>query len=223
MAYLNSSEQTLRPNNMNNNSIVKAFIVGSVVVLAIGGAWYTYRYYANGKESKAQKVLVDCLAQFDKAEQDKNADWGSLQAIASVAYGQQKNTNAAPYLLALEAEALVHLDKKEEAVDRLDKAIAGLSSNSPFYYVYKTKRALIKMDGDQTLVEQGLHELQELAQDTKNKNNDQAQFYLGLYYWSRNDLDQARQAWQPLASMNLEGEGASVWAIRAQEKLQLLV
>ena len=205
-----------------NGGTVRTILLGSGLVLVAGVAWYGYRWHSIGKEETAQKVLVDCLAQFDKAEQDKNADWASLQAIASVAYSQQKNTNAAPYLLALEAEALIHLDKKAEAIERMDKAINALSSSSPFYAIYKIKRALMKLDGDQQLVQLGITELQELAQDTKNKNNDEAQFYLGLYYLSRNDLEQAKQAWQPLLDFPQEGDGSSPWAMRAQEKMKLL-
>ena len=67
---------------------------------------------------------------------------------------------------------------------------------------------------------EGLEELRQLATDTTNKNNDSAQYYLGLYYWAHNDLTTAINTWKELvASQAHERLAASPWASLAKEKL----
>lgn len=224
MAYSSSSNQTGKKNmNFKSDSFVQLAIMAVILVAVAGASWYGYTNYSAGKAAEAQKVLMDCLAQFDKAEQDKNTNWTTMQEVVSVAYDAQKNSKAAPYLLALESDAFTHLNKKEEALDRMEKAVSSLSTGSPLYYLYKTKYALMKMDGDQKSIESGIALLKELANDASNKENDQACFYLGLYYWSQDNLDAAKQAWEPLMKLAHEGEGSSPWAVRAQEKMKLLI
>ena len=79
--------------------------------------------------------------------------------------------------------------KIADACAIFESVIAALPKDSPVLPLYKTKRALMKLDMPEAAKQaEGLEELRQLAADKTNKNSDVAQYYLGLYYWARNDL-----------------------------------
>jgi hypothetical protein len=111
--------------------------------------------------------------------------------------------------------------KGAQAIEAIGTVVASLPKESPVMPLYKTKLALMKIDmQDDALRAQGVDELRKLALDKDNKNNDVAQYYLGLYHWTRNELTEALDIWKNLvASQASEKLAASPWASLAQEKL----
>ena len=199
------------------------YAIAVVAILAAGGAYYGFSYLRSNKQEQAQRALFGCIEQYEKMAQDKNPDWDSFNKLVTSALAQQDNSNAAPYLLALQSDVDFAKSNKDESLALLGKAIDAMPSSSSLYYLYKTKYALMQMDSMQPdVTQQGLALLKSLAADAGNKNSDQAMYYVGFYYWSLNDMLQAQNAWQPLLEMPFEGDGGSPWAKRAQEKMKLV-
>ena len=61
-----------------------------------------------------------------------------------------------------------------------------------------------------------------LAQDKNNKNRDMAQFYLGLYYFSADNLADAKKVWLELVEQSTDTKNSSPWAQEAEQKLASL-
>ena len=78
------------------------------------------------------------------------------------------------------------------------------------------KRALMRMDG-QEASDVGLQELDGLAHDKKNIFRDSALYYLGLFYWSRDEQEKARMIWRELIDeFPAQGPEGSSWTTQAQ-------
>lgn len=222
------------PTNTNSNSWYKKTVLMAasaqnirylltIAAIAATGVllWYGYNWHFLKKQADAQYALMGCLQQFDRMEKEKNPDWSVLQKVCTKTFDEHARSNAAPYLLALEADILIRQNKKEEALDKMNKAVGALSTSSPVYYLYKTKTALMKLDNE-SFKEEGLKELESLANDIHNKNRDEALYYLGLYYWTAQESKKAQEIWKPLMDMAYEGDGGSVFAARVQEKMKLI-
>lgn len=197
-------------------------VAGAAAVIIIGGGGGFYWYHQNSiqKEQEAHTILVDCLAQAEEAAQGK-AQWADVVAMCQAGYEKFANTKVAPYILAVQIDALLGQEKQQEAFEKLGLMLNAIGSSSPLYPLYKLKHALLSID----LPEQqsaGLHELEALAADTKNIYNDAAQFYLGLYYRTHDQQGKALEVWQSLVARNehvIDNLQRSSWASLAEEKL----
>lgn len=193
-------------------------VLGALVL--VGSVW-GYRYYTGKKETDAQIAFAESIQLYHEAMQGKADAWPHVQASCTVAYDRYKKTSMAPYFLVIKADALVQQGKVADACQVLESAIVALPKDSPVVPMYKTKMALIKLDmPKETVQAEGLEQLRQLAYDKTNKNNDVAQYYLGLYYWVRNDLATALNIWKDLVVSQAEDRLAvSPWTSLAQEKL----
>lgn len=215
-----------------NNIYYKIAAVCCVCIAVAGGSYVLYRWYRGSREANAHKSLNDCLVIYKDAldqqtqarsDQQKNQNknlWEEAEIAMRLGYEQNKDSRLAPFFLALQADALLALGHKAQALEVLSRALAELSSSSPYYGLYRTKRALMYMD-DEATREQGLAELEQLKHDKKNKFKDMTLFYLGSYFWSINDNAQARGAWQQLIDEfgSLKDAAASPWVEQARTML----
>lgn len=209
---------------INDNSTYLAGVLG---VIALGiGIWYGYRYLTIQKEEAAQSVLADCFAEYENAAQ-KKGQWADVARMCKIGYEKYSSTKVAPYILAVEIDALLMEQKHDEALAKLDQMLARIGTSSPLYYLYKTKHALLKIDmPDVPLQQSGFKDLEQLAFDTKNIYNDEAQFYLGLYYRMQDQNQKAQEIWTTLAKRNenlTDKQAQSPWAVLAQEKINGLI
>lgn len=198
---------------------IGSFVVcASFVLLGIFG----YRLYKTNKEEKAQEVFSACMHEYDKAERDEKL-WPNAELVFRLGFEQNNATSMAPYFLAFQAEALLHMDKFEQACACMEKAVSLVTYATPIYYLYATKYALMMMDDAETsTIQKGLDMLDRLAQDTKNTTRDMALYYLGLYHWEKDEREQATKAWDLLAQLTTK-EPASPWAKLALEKSEHIV
>ncbi|HEX4068828.1 MAG TPA: hypothetical protein VHX42_01895, partial [Candidatus Babeliales bacterium] len=115
-------------------------------------------------------------------------------------------------------------DKKDEALLVLDKMIADMPG-SPVIALYEMERSLLQLDVDDAkLNEIGLETLQKLAQDKDNMYRDSAQYYLGRYYWSNNQIADARAIWQQLVDEQRDEKmSPSPWVQQVQQQLALTI
>lgn len=195
---------------------------GLAVLAVASGGWYTYRYFDLQKEEAAHTILVDCLAQYEEAAQGRSG-WSNVIAMCQAGYDKYRSTKVAPYIVAIQVDALLADQKQHEALEKLDVMLAHLSASSPLYNLYAMKHALLRLDmNDGALKEKGLADLERLACDNANIYNDAAQFYLGLYYREQGQSTKAADTWKKLIALNdalTDDQGKSPWATLAQEKI----
>jgi len=193
-------------------------VAGALVLVA--GVW-GYRSYTHKKESAAQVAFAENITLYREAMQGKADIWPQVEQKSSADYEHYKHSSVAPYFLMIKADSLARQEKGAQAVEVIDTVVASLPKEAPVVSLYKTKQALMKIDmQDEASRAQGLDELRKLASDKDNKNSDVAQYYLGLYYWARNEMTEALDVWKNLvASQATEKLAASPWAGLAKEKL----
>jgi predicted negative regulator of RcsB-dependent stress response len=193
-------------------------VCGALII--VGGVW-GYKYYNNKREAGAQIAFAENVQIYHEALQGKADVWPHVEMKCGSDYERYKSSSLAPYFLIIKADALAHQAKIVEACKILDTAIALLPKDSPVLALYKTKRALMKIDmPDNAKQTEGLEELRQLGADKTNLNNDVAQYYLGLYYWSHDDLTKSLEVWKELVtSQAAEKLASSPWASLAREKL----
>lgn len=196
--------------------------VGLGLIVASVGGFYTYRYFDLQKEEAAHTILVDCLAQYEEAAQGRSS-WSNVISMCQAGYDKYGSTKVAPYIVAIQVDALLADQKQQEALEKLDVMLTHLSASSPLYNLYAMKHALLRLDmNDAALKEKGLADLEKLAFDNANLYNDAAQFYLGLYYREQGEQSKAADTWKKLIALNdtiSDDQGKSPWAALAQEKI----
>ena len=212
------SLNTINETVQKNTSAI-SIALGLAALIIVG--WYGYRYYRIQKEQSASTILADCLNEYEQATQGKG-QLADVARMCEAGYQKFSNTKTAAYLLAIEIDSLLGMQKKEEALQKLDFMITHIGSGSPLYTLYKTKQALLKLDMG---TDAALADLEQLAHNSKNSNNDIAQYYLGLYYYNHDQLEKARAEWAPLALHEkvTENQARSPWVQLAQEKMNGLL
>ncbi len=216
MATVHKSHDLKNETLVSNIPYIRWIALACLGLVVLGGVYFGYSWYVTKREQAAQKIFSECMHEYMEAYSGQTA-WVNVQELSKLGYEQHASSSMAPYFLALQADALVQENKKQEAVAVLDTMLAHMSSTSPVYGVYQLKRALLMLDTDDAL---GLEQLKKLAQNSSNKNRDAALYYLGLYHWSKDSFDQARESWQELVDLMHNQEANSPWAVLAQKKLQ---
>lgn len=201
-----------------NNLLYVAVGFGALVILA--GGFYWYRHASIQKEQAAFTILADCLSHYEQAAQGK-AQWADVATMSHAGYEKFSSTQIAPYILAIEVDALLAQEKHTEAVEKLDLMVLKMDTRSPLYSVYKLKQVLVKLDIPE-LQEAAVKDLQQLAAARDNNFTDAAQYYLGLYYQNAGDQQKALEVWKPLVAINdtvTDAIARSPWATMAQSKI----
>lgn len=213
-SLINSVQASIKKHS--KESLIALALLG--VCLAGGYGYWVYRVQ---QEEAAQMALSTCLDELKNAFHDET-QWPTVNLASVTGYRQHSNSSLAPYFLAIEAQSLIAEGKLSEAISTMDRILSMLSKNSPFYYLYALEAAALKLDGnDETIKNVGLRDLEALAMNTKNKNRDQALFYLATYYENQGNSERQKEILHNLVvSFPEGGVAASPWAALAQEKLQ---
>jgi hypothetical protein len=173
------------------------FIAGGCL-LVVGLSIYFYSAYRITNQERAQLAFAQSIQEMKHSEKNPEL-WPNVSLAAKTAYRSHSDSAFAPYFLALESQAAARQSDNKEALAYAEQTIAHMSSSSPFYYLYKIRLALIKLDSDDVAIQtQGYNELKELAYDKNNPAADEALYYLGAYYKANNDETHVREAWQTL-------------------------
>lgn len=203
------------------------FVVAVLLVGAMGmGVMKLYRSQAITKEQQAQVAFSHALDEYhhlvySTAGQD-DSRWEDITTSFRAIVERFPNTVYGNFAQVYVADIALHKGSLEESVTLLEEWISKNSQSNPLYYLYKTRLALVYCDINKT--EQGIALLQELVNSDKNKQKDMAQFFLGYYYWSVDNIAQAQEVWQPLIDSNKlqSPEGLSPWASIAESKLRYI-
>jgi hypothetical protein len=195
--------------------------VGVLILIVLVSLFFARRFFVSYREQNAQKALALCLTDIMSAQRATQPDWGMVEAQCAHAASDNSSSNLKPYFMALQAEALIKAGNTTQALVIMDTVIASMSTHDPLMPLFALKRALMQLDASQQEVqERGLVHLQNLAADTSNVCADAAQFYVGYYYWTRDQLDKAQEAWQKLEAQQYTQPGMrSPWADLARSKM----
>lgn len=199
----------------------RSFFIGlAAAILCIGG-FYGYRMYRNSVQESAAKILNSCFQSYQNAKAG-NGDWQAVSTLCQLGLKRYSNTSSGPFFLAFHVDALIAQGQMQEARQMAELMIKSLPSSSPLVGLFTAKLALIKLDSaDVTVAQQGLTELQSVAQNPKNAAADMARYYLGLYYASIGDITQARSYWQSTVDLGANDDRMmqSPWVYQAQAQL----
>jgi tetratricopeptide (TPR) repeat protein len=214
-------------------------------VLAIGGVIFLilavlgYQYYSNRSQMLAHKDFVEAVKYLDapivpseKAIVNENAmefptpeaKWKKIEEVFRTGYQNHRHSGIAPMFRAYQAEALLHLNKPEEALTELDAAVKSMPSDALKDF-YRLKLALLKIDMNRPeLQKEGFADLKKIAETSTNAANEAGLYYIGLYFWSQKDFAQTKNYWQQLmVKYGLkEGKDQSAFAELAKAKLRLI-
>jgi predicted negative regulator of RcsB-dependent stress response len=186
----------------------------------ITGLFFGYRWYVVYREREAQAVLADYIY---KAQTTPNASLAAMEQLFQEGAQKESSSHLEPYFLVFQANTLVKEGKLDEAIGIMEKAISHMSKDNVLLSLFEVKRALMQMDSTIAETQQaGLTKLTELAHNTANQYADMALYFLGHYYWSVNNLEEAKKIWQELIELqSKEQMGApSPWVQLAHMKLQ---
>ncbi len=160
-----------RKSDNNSSLYINVAVLLSGVVLGLL-VWFGYSFYTKRYEQAAYKELAESIEEYTKRF-DSVVDvkgWSDVEKAFEVAANKHSKSTLYPYFLAYQANALVHQDKLEEAVVVLDKMLSSVKKDHGLYGMYAKKRALIKLDiNDSSVQAQGRKELHELS---KEKNDE---------------------------------------------------
>ncbi len=197
-------------------------IMIAVGIIGLGVAsTFGYWMYRSHQEEAAQIAFVTCIEEFNNAQHNP-ASWPTVALAAVTGYRQHSGSSLAPYFLALEVQSLIGQGKLSEAINSLDRVVGMIPKSSPLYFTYAIQAARMKLDSDdESLKNNGLRDLEALATNVKNKNRDQASYYLAEYLASHGSVDRAQELFNQLVVAFPEGGlASSPWAVLAQEKLK---
>lgn len=190
-------------------SILVGFILGVIV----------YAFLSRGQyQEAAQQALAETLSEYDRAYTSPET-WVDIEFGGKTGYVQFSRSSLAPYFQILQVDALLYQQKLPEAIALMKEALASLSKESPLYYLYVLKYARMQIDSSDSVIQQaGQQLLQSLAFDQKNRQRDQALYYLAYFYESQKDEPKALETWQELASIK-QKDVISPWVSLAQDKV----
>lgn len=178
------------------------------VLVAGGFVWKQRQEKYNAAYVALTQAYDELLQAYENSEL-----WEDVELAGKSGAESFSSTELAPYFEAVEAEALIQRGQLDEAIAKINSTIHRLSSSNSLYYPFKIKYAQMKMSHENPeTVQEGLKLLQQLAEDSKNPQQDEALFYVGYYYWLNNDRAMALKYWQMLR--NLFGDAqtaASPW------------
>lgn len=185
---------------------------------------FAYKWWTVKREREAQYDFSVLMTEYETISHEKNPEWSELLKKFEKKYEKHSSSSLLPYYLNYKVQILLHQDKRDEALVLLDK-IVGEVRHSPLIFLYQMEQALLQLDSPEAEVKnKGLNVLIDLAHNSDNQYRDSAQFYLGRYYWTMNDIEGARNIWQQLVDEQRDEKLApSPWAYYVQDKLNTVI
>lgn len=217
----------------------KTFVFAGALSLALAsGGIVWYRWQATHKAQQAHKTLVETLKIFQspiqKASDQEKRDpskfysasekWAHIATVCADAYQQYSSTTLAPFFLTYQADALLNMQKHEEALPLLKKAYSRLK-NQALKDFLGVKIALVAMDcSSQATQQEGFLELKRLAENTNHTAHEYALYSLGLYFWDNKEFAQAKNYWQQMLVKYARSDARSggVYTEQVKSKLALI-
>lgn len=210
--------------SVNKNTIFSSL---AALLMIVGGAgWYQSNKQQKAYQTHTQLLELTALKsspiQTEEGEgfTSEKQKWERILAVAEEA------STYSPLFKASEAEALVNLDRLDEARIKMKEAVASLPT-SKLSDLYTVTLALMEIDVGNT--DDGLRRLSKIAENDASESQELALFRLGEYSWTQGNFDEARTQWEHLIFQHerstpnvIDKSEASHWVNEAQEKLALM-
>lgn len=200
----------------------KEILIGLCLLIGAAGALYAYKRHVLMRDRNAQVIFSECLTEYYKAMHDASDEsWADIEKTFQRGYERSSSSSLAPYFLIFKADSLARQHKLSEALTLMDTILKQLPKDNSLKDLFILKYALMQIDSQETTIQaQGLQELEKIAHDTHNILRDNALYYLGLYYWTHDNIENAKKLWHTLIDeFSSEERTPSVWAQLAQIKL----
>lgn len=204
--------------NMRHLSLIVGLIIFFISAACV------YMLWMHEQNKSAQKYFGLLIMEYHQAKQEKEFDWQTLLNKFTQGFEKHSSASLLPYYKDYAANILLIQNKKEEALALLDTIVSETQA-SPLSQLYTMERALVALDmNDEAIQKQGESALQALAKDNTNQFSDTALFYLGRYYWTHDNVVEARRVWQTLVDAQKDEKVApSPWAQQVKEYLSLVI
>jgi tetratricopeptide (TPR) repeat protein len=187
----------------------KRIVLSALCLVGIICGFIAYGYYRTWVQSSAQKSFAEALRYYDAPVGAKTIvtngtiefgsdeeKWKKVAEVFDAGYHKNSSANIAPFFKTYYADALAHLGKTDEAIAIMAKAVPSIASRELRDF-YTAKVALMKLDNPAMQAE-GLKTLTSIANDRSNTAHEVGLYYLGFYFWSIKNFEQARAYWQQL-------------------------
>lgn len=199
------------------------------VGVLLSSCFLGYRAYSLHRSQAAQRRFSTDMKQYISAvqEQPGHQNWQMIAGIFEEGAHEYENTSLAPFFLAYQAQALLKDNKLAEASKAMDRAVSLMSQDNPFYYTYSLTSILMGLDAAEAQnrpTDDLEKKLIDVAHTKNNKQRDEALFYLGRYYWYKNNMPQARATLEELISLQSTDKNAvSPWVNQAEMLIKQIV
>ncbi|MFA6263543.1 MAG: hypothetical protein WCW33_03920 [Candidatus Babeliales bacterium] len=187
----------------------KRLALGALCLVGFACCFIAYGYYSSWVQMSAQKTFAEALRYYDAPVGQKTVitngtiefgsdeeKWKKVAEMFDAGYHKNSRARIAPFFKTYYADALAHLGKTDEAIAIMAKAVPSIASQELRDF-YAAKLALMKLDNPATKAE-GLTALTSIANDRSNTAHEVGLYYVGLYFWSIKNFEQARAYWQQL-------------------------
>jgi tetratricopeptide (TPR) repeat protein len=206
-------------NMVADTRFIRAALAVLLASVVIAGGYGAYRWHISHREQKAQRSFAECLSALGGEPKDV-AEWKRIAELFKARYDRHASSNLAPFFLVYASDAEHAAGDAAAAESLMIRAVDLLPESSPVYYLLASKRALMKSDSsDAATREQGVRELQDLAQLPRNPYKDIPLYYRGLAAYQKGDFDGAKASWMRLIR---EYGNDSLWSEPARTRLALL-
>jgi hypothetical protein len=187
-----------------------------IVVLGYG-SYKAHQWYMINRETKAQKLFAQALTEYEHAFAEltngaKSVAWQDIALLFEEVTQKHYGTTYSFYAQTFQADIKARQGQFQEAIALLETLVATMSVDAPGYYFLNIKIALLQIDAQN--IQTGLDQLKVLVKK-ENPQADTAAFFLGLYYWTHDDVGKAQEVWKFFDATQAD----SPWAQIVQAKL----
>lgn len=213
----------------------KTFISGTILMVAVLVSFFFFRYYRYRIQVAAHQDFVKVLEMIKApvlasasktsdrmmfaSEQDK---WQAIEQECTKGYEQNSSSGLAPMFQIVRSDALLHLDKHDEAV-RIGQQALSMLKSPELKAFYGLKQVLMQLDSNhENSRHEGLEALKKMAFDRHNLAHDQALYHLGLYFWINKQFEEARGHWQQFVMTYGNEQALAPLVEEVKEKLKLI-
>jgi len=189
----------------------KQAVMTAVGLVVLGlAAFFGYRSYSYRIQVSAHKSFMQSLKTYNAPVKKSMSEptnkslsfaterekWEAVEGKFKQGYEAHSRSGIASMFLAYQSEALVNLDKFEESLVVLKRALELMVSPQVKAY-YELKLSLMQLDSkNEQDVKAGLDRLEKISFEYKHLAHDQSLYYLGFYYWMNNNFNKAKSYWQ---------------------------
>ncbi len=197
---------------------IKGCVLAGVVSISGIGAFFGYQWRETQNRRMMQMAFFDCSQAADKSTAGDIASIEYAKRLIDDAIAQYGTSSYGSFFHLLNADLHLKQDDHAGAVSAVKQARQEIAQTSPLSGLVGLRYALMLLDSTvATEQEQGVQELQTLANNEQNTHRDAALFYVGYYHWVKDDVDQARVAWNTLVREYYDDTPhSSIWAQTAR-------